>query len=59
MILLRVSLTSDSCLTPLLEAKTKPEAIRREGTTDAAQNDFFINAPLVSGVPENRIDKIL
>jgi len=38
---------------PLLEAKTRPEAIRREGTTDAAKNVFFIYVPLVSGFPEN------
>jgi hypothetical protein len=36
-----------------------PEDIRREENTDAAQNVFFINVPLVSGCPENRIDKIL
>lgn len=49
MIFLRLPLTSDSWITPSLEAKITPEASRREGNTDAAQNFFFINVPLDPG----------
>jgi len=37
---------------PSLDAKITPEAIRRDDTTDAAQNVFFINTPLGPGRPE-------
>ena len=49
---LTLSLTADSCITPLLEAEITLEAIRRDENNVAAQNVFFINVPLYPGFPK-------